>query len=114
MKTYYRILSYVKPYWKFLAASVVCTILFALLNGASIYLTIPLLSALFQEEAPVAVETGESSSFTPGFIDEFLNSIEQAFQNFIFAGDTTTVLIRICILILITFMMKFRPMRPSM
>lgn len=106
MKTYYRILSYVKPYWKFLAASIVSTIMYALLNGASIYLTIPLLSALFEEETPSAVPSGDASALTPGFIDSFLNSIEQAFQNFIFAGDTTTVLIRICILILITFMMK--------
>lgn len=47
MKTYLRLLSYIKPYWKHLSASIIFTILFALLNGASVYLTIPLLDTLF-------------------------------------------------------------------
>ena len=49
MKTYFRILNFVKPYWKHLSLSVIFTILFALLNGLSVYLTIPLLDTLFQE-----------------------------------------------------------------
>ena len=62
MKTYYRILAYVKPYWSHLTASIICTILFALLNGASIYLTIPLLDTLFQASNPVSVEQSNPSS----------------------------------------------------
>lgn len=51
MKTYFRILRYVKPYKKHLVLSIVSTIIFAILNGASVYLTIPLLSTLFQENS---------------------------------------------------------------
>ena len=109
MKTYYRILSYVKPYWKYLSASVVATIMYALLNGTSVYLTIPLLSALFQEESGTAVASNEGADVTsmaPGFIEEFLNSVQKGFHDFVFQGDTTDILVKICILILIAFLGK--------
>lgn len=109
MKTYRRILVYVKKYWKSLSVSVICTILYALLNGASIYLTIPLLSALFQEDSTPAggvAGSGAAEAVTPGFIENFLNSIEKGFQDYVFAGDTSEILIKICILILFAFMGK--------
>ena len=49
MTTYRRILGFVKPYWKHLSISMICTVLYAFLSGASIYLTIPLLDTLFKE-----------------------------------------------------------------
>ncbi|MHB8906117.1 MAG: hypothetical protein ACYC6D_08335, partial [Melioribacteraceae bacterium] len=50
MKTYYRVLSYIKPYRKHLTASVLFSILYALLNTVSVYLLIPLLNTLFEEK----------------------------------------------------------------
>jgi len=61
MKTYIRILAYVKPYWKHLLLSIICTVLFAFLNGISIYLTIPLLDTLFNESAKHEVVTQPSA-----------------------------------------------------
>lgn len=110
MKTYFRILQYVKPYWQHLTASVICTILYALLNGASIYLTIPLLDTLFQESGPAAeteiVEQQNESEIVPGFVSELIDSIVSSFREWIFEGTIIDVLIKICILILIAFLGK--------
>ncbi|MEE9429933.1 MAG: ABC transporter transmembrane domain-containing protein [Melioribacteraceae bacterium] len=111
MKTYFRILTYVKPYWKHLGLSVISTILFALLNGASIYLTIPLLSTLFQEEQieeniNSQPQTDIADSFLPDWLSTKLDSFVEAFNNLIFSGETETVLVKICFLILFAFLGK--------
>lgn len=111
MKTYYRILSYVKPYWKHLTLSMICTILYALLNGASVYLTIPLLDTLFQESANKektdAVQSDDAAqNIIPEFIREPAGNLVESIKEYIFDGDISDVLIKICILILFAFMGK--------
>ncbi|MBM4170548.1 MAG: ATP-binding cassette domain-containing protein [Ignavibacteria bacterium] len=110
MKTYFRILHYVNPYWKHLTVSVICTILYALLNGASIYLSIPLLDTLFQQ-AGVGVESigrmsPEINTNASGWISNFVNEITNFFKGLIFSGTTSEVLFKICTLILIAFLGK--------
>ncbi|NCS88424.1 MAG: multidrug ABC transporter [Ignavibacteria bacterium CG2_30_36_16] len=112
MKTYFRILSYVRPYWKHLALSVVCTIFFAVLNGASVYLTIPLLDTLFQEtpktekaiESPSTMESAKG--VLPDWVKEIEHSITETFNNYVFSGDKLNALMKICILVLIAFLAK--------
>ncbi|MGE5401889.1 MAG: ABC transporter ATP-binding protein [Ignavibacteriales bacterium] len=111
MKTYLRIIVYIKPYWKHLTASIFCTILFALLNGGSIYLTIPLLDTLFQEQKAVRTETpalslDKSTSMLPGWVAEIKQSVSDAFNGFIFSGSKNQALTRICILIMVAFLAK--------
>ena len=111
MKTYFRILNYIKPYWKHLVASVFFTILFALLNGASIYLTIPLLDTLFQENNTVAVhqpasQLEKASQVLPNWFDEIKQGVSDTFNNFVFSGSKTEALLKICLLILFTFLGK--------
>lgn len=108
MKTYYRILSFVKPYWKHLGLSIGCTILFSVLSGLSVYLTIPLLDTLFLEK-----EKSESSSIVentseiaPGWITETITNIKETFENYVLSGTVSEVLFKICLLILITFLLK--------
>lgn len=110
MKTYFRILKYVKPFWKYLAASIIFTIFSALLDGASIYLSIPLLDTLFQQKG---VSTGNQidsisnlSHKTGNWISQFANEIATNFKAFIFSGSTSEVLLKICFLIVITFLGK--------
>ena len=108
MKTYFRILSYVKPYKKYLGGSIFFTILYALMNGASIYLTIPLLDTLFKQsdsEKNTASEVVEkSSSLLPNWLSNAIDAVKSGLQEFVFTGDTTEILIRVCILILIAFL----------
>lgn len=111
MNTYYRLLRYSVRYWKYLALSIFCTIVFALLNGASVYLSIPLLDTLFNTSvvssvAPTGSGAEVSSSILPDFLIAIKNSISQGFNDFIFAGDKTEALFRICMVIFAAFILK--------
>ncbi len=111
MNTYLRILSFVKPYWKHVLTTFVFTILYALLSGASIYLTIPLLSTLFQESNSQQVITESnvvenSSGMLPEWIQNIKEEISNSFNNYILSGDKIDVLINICVLIIIAFLLK--------
>jgi len=112
MNTYLRILGFVKPYWKHLIITFVFTILFAVLSGASIYLTIPLLDTLFQESSSSEETTSQSTSMedAAGIIPEFMQDIEQeittSFNDYILSGEKTDVLVKICILIVAAFLLK--------
>ncbi|MEO8399781.1 MAG: ABC transporter ATP-binding protein, partial [Ignavibacteriaceae bacterium] len=110
MNTYLRILKFVKPYWKHLTLSIICTILFAVLNGLSVYLTIPLLDTLFQESSKVETVQPSSidraSSFLPNWIIEIKDSVSNTFNNYVFSGSKTDALFKICLLVLIAFLAK--------
>ncbi|MEJ5262272.1 MAG: ABC transporter ATP-binding protein [Ignavibacterium sp.] len=110
MNTYLRIISYVKPYWKHLVLTFLFTISYALLNGASVYLTIPLLDTLFQESATKKVQQQtqieQAKSFLPDWIQDIQHSVTETFNNYILSGDKADVLIKICIVILIAFLFK--------
>ena len=110
MKTYLRILKFVKPYWRHLAISIVCTILYAMLNGLSVYLTIPLLDTLFQESPasqtsqPASVTTAKS--LLPGWAVKVEQDVVSAFNHFVFSGGKIDALLKICILVIIAFFLK--------
>lgn len=111
MNTYFRILKFVKPYRLNLVLSVVFTIFYAFLNGLSVYLTIPLLDTLFQEsggEKTTAVieKTNTANSLMPDWLNNFVNDLSFSFKQFIFSGETTDILLKICVLILIAFLGK--------
>lgn len=114
MKTYFRILKFVKPYWKHLTLSVFFTILYALLNGASIYMTIPLLDTLFMSSGNsagnktelVTAKTVSKTSVVPGFLDTEITKAKRAFSDFIFQGSTNDILLKICSLVLLAFLGK--------
>lgn len=87
------------------------TILFAILNGVSVYLTIPLLDTLFQESATkqTTVETSsieKTSSILPDWINNIKEELVKSFNDFVFSGDKPEVLIKICFLILAAFLFK--------
>jgi subfamily B ATP-binding cassette protein MsbA len=89
----------------------VFTILFAILNGVSVYLTIPLLDTLFQESATkqTTVETSsieKTSSILPDWINNIKEELVKSFNDFVFSGDKPEVLIKICFLILAAFLFK--------
>jgi subfamily B ATP-binding cassette protein MsbA len=111
VKTYIRILQFVKPYWKHLCLSVFFTIFFAILNGLSVYLTIPLLDTLFQEtKRTESVEKtsaiGTTSSILPDWITDIGEKVSDVFNEFVFSGDKTEALVKICLLVLIAFFLK--------
>jgi subfamily B ATP-binding cassette protein MsbA len=84
--------------------------LFALLNGLSVYLTIPLLDTLFQESATREVVSEEQQKSTTSIFPDWIQSLEKdvttSFNDFILSGEKSEVLIKICLLILIAFLFK--------
>lgn len=111
MKTYFRILNYVKPYWRRLLFTFVFSFLFALFNGISVYLSIPLLDTLFQESSRGTIlndqsEESVSSSLLPDWIENIKDDITKSFNDIVMTGDKLDVLINICIVILLAFLLK--------
>jgi subfamily B ATP-binding cassette protein MsbA len=111
MQTYLRILKYVKPYWKNLILIFILSIFYAVLNGLSIYLVIPLLDTLFQgsgasEQVSTTQSLQSSSSFLPGFLIDLKDMASQWFTDFVYSGDKIEILMKICVVILIVFFLK--------
>jgi subfamily B ATP-binding cassette protein MsbA len=110
LNTYLRIIHYTKPYWKQILLTFIFTIFYAILNGASVYLTIPLLDTLFQESANKAVVQQEdfqrTSSILPDWVENTKKEISDSFNNYILQGEKSDVLLRICIIIIIAFFLK--------
>jgi len=84
--------------------------LYALLNGMSVYLTIPLLDTLFQESSkpqtaqPSAVE--KASHLLPDWIIKIQHDVVYAFNNFVFSGNKLDALLKICLLVVFAFVLK--------
>lgn len=110
LNTYLRIITYVKPYWKHIVLTFVFSLLFALLNGLSVYLTIPLLDTLFQESASKQAISETPVEHTTSILPDWIKGIEEdvitSFNDFILSGEKSDVLIKICLLILIAFFLK--------
>lgn len=98
MKEYFRLLKLLKPYRLLLVLSFVLIILFSVTNAVSIYLSIPLLKTLF-----TSTQTDLSLLPSANFFDKLRNSLD----TYIFAGgDKYDSLIKVCILLLSTYLLK--------
>jgi subfamily B ATP-binding cassette protein MsbA len=110
MTTYKRVLRYIKPYWKHLTASMIFTIFNAVLNGLSVYTLIPLLDTLFKGNNSVVTQqkviSQSVNSPITNWFSEIIQNVTQAFNNLIFSGSTTDVLLKICLLVVILFFLK--------
>jgi ATP-binding cassette, subfamily B, bacterial MsbA len=111
MSTYLRILKFVKPYWKHVIISIICTVFFAVLSGASVYLTIPLLDTLFQkntttEQVTQPANVSSTTSILPDWIQQIGKDISNSFNQFVFSGGKTDALVKICLLVLLAFLGK--------
>lgn len=92
-------------------ASVLFTFLFALFNGLSVYLTIPLLDTLFQEsyrteQVQTPEQLNHSTSVVPDWVLNIKDEITHTFNDFVLSGSKIDALLRICFLVLITFLLK--------
>ncbi len=116
MNIYYRIFRYVRPYWKHLTASLIFTVFFSVFSGLSIYLTIPLLETLFDQDyakgGPEAIQQDvepaveEESPPVVGRLEGLRHSLSLWFASIVFTGDQFDALFRICVIILLVFFLK--------
>ncbi|MEN8192976.1 MAG: ABC transporter ATP-binding protein [Bacteroidota bacterium] len=110
MDIFLRIVSYVKPFWKHIVITIISIFFFAIMNGLSIYLTMPLLDTLFRQEensTKTEVQTTEStSSLIPDWINRTIDDISTSFEEYILSGEVDEVLLKISLLIVIAFFLK--------
>jgi ATP-binding cassette, subfamily B, bacterial MsbA len=108
MKIYLRLLGYLKPYWRTLTLSMVFAIAFSFFSGVSIYLTVPLLEALFNTGGSQAATALPAAA--PSIATDWLGSLREqisgAFHNLVFTGDVRESLLRICVIIVVSFLLK--------
>jgi len=108
--TYRRVLQYLRPYWHKLVASIVCSIMFSVFSGMSIYLTIPLLETLFMKpEATVAVApvaTSPAASIIPGWLTGLKDGLAHGFQQMVFRDTPAESLFNICIVVVVAFFFR--------
>ena len=106
LKTYLRIVRYAFPYWKQISVSIVCTIIFSLFSGASIYLFIPLLDILFRQENATMASSGGQGISVPLGLGDALMQIKKEFMAVVFAGTQVDALSRICVILVVAFFLK--------
>ena len=111
MNTYKRIVGFIVPFWKHIFIAIVLSFFYSLFHGASVYLSIPLLDTLFLQNSPPQQEqfepkTSDPSSLVPDWILDIKEEVSDTFHQFIFAGDTSDILMKISLLIVIAFFGK--------
>jgi ATP-binding cassette, subfamily B, bacterial MsbA len=109
MNVFSRVLTYLRPYWRLLAASMACSVLFSIFSGLSIYLIIPLLETLFFRPSGgtvASVAPTSSLSFIPSWILDAKEAITAWFQSVVFRPNPADSLLNICIAVVIAFFLK--------
>jgi subfamily B ATP-binding cassette protein MsbA len=104
-----RILRYIAPYRGKLVLTVLSSVFFSIFSGVSIYLTIPLLEALFNLGGASATNSSTVSAVStiiPHWILAIRESLSAWFRHLIFTGEPSSTLRNICVFIIGAFMLK--------
>lgn len=114
-KIYFRILKYIKPYWRHLIGVFITTIFFTVFSGLSIYLTIPLLETLFQTELRAEQNLAPTSELSKkleqqaksgGFLSGVKRTLSENLYSYIDRPSKKESLFRICVIIILAFFLK--------
>ncbi len=102
LKIYFRLLRYVRPYKKFLGASMMATVFYSVFSGASIYLIVPLLNTLFSQGSPQVIPVPSSAAA----LERARIAAENFVNQFIFGGTKSGALLIICVVIVAAFFLR--------
>ena len=116
MRLFLRVVAYIKPYWRHLAISMICTVLFTLFSGATVWMLTPLMRTVFLSEQaislPQGIEDGAEKSAAEGFAGQDfglgeLKSMMKARTYALLAGQNKLdTLKRLCWAILLVIFIK--------
>jgi len=95
MKSYFKILKFAKPYTKYIIISLLCSILYVLFNGLSLWIVGSLLSSVMNTESLFSTNSDTFTSFINSYIFSFIND-----------KDTTSQLKFLCFILIGTFFLK--------
>jgi subfamily B ATP-binding cassette protein MsbA len=109
MSVFRRVLFYLRPYWLLLAASMLCSVLYSIFSGLSIYLIIPLLETLFFRPAGGSISqpaTTTAVSILPTWILNAKEAFSAWFQSLVFRPNPADSLLNICVFVVIAFFLR--------
>lgn len=120
MKSYVRLLGFLRPYWRRLLAAFMCMAVFALLSGVSLGMILPFLNVLFQdsllaqEDAPMETVLGAAApqpsaaglDAETGVVKGLKEDVKSRVLSMFVGRTKTDVLGRICVALLIVFFVK--------
>jgi len=114
MQLFWRVLVYIRPYWKHLLVSVLCTVMFTALSGATVWLLTPLMRTVFlaQKSSPESSLEAETVSQELEITGKSLNlsRLKDQIRSWtadIFAGkDQSDSLKRLCLAILLVILLR--------
>ena len=107
MNIYRRVLHYIRPYSGQLTLSVFCSIMFSIFSGISIYLTIPLLETLISgSPGGASTQVQPAASLVPSWLTSLKDGVASWFQHLVFAGDPLDSLRNVCIIVVVSFLIK--------
>ncbi len=121
MRSFRRVLSYLRPYRAPLAGSIICTVFFTIFSGLMVWMLMPTLETLFNtnvissitSSAPTTLETGEQvspgadepqASFTG--LERVKYRLKDATRGIITRPDPRDTLMRLCLIYLFIVLLK--------
>jgi subfamily B ATP-binding cassette protein MsbA len=108
-KTYFRLLSFLMPFWKKLIVLFLCTTIFAALSGVSLTLIPPFLNILFGKKPAELIQEEKDSDNgipLPTELDQRVEGILHEIKVFIYKGEPRDRLARFCIIFLCLMIVK--------
>ena len=107
MKLWFRVLGYLKPYWKHLFVSTFCTVLFTIFSGAMVWLVAPTVKTVFMAPAkPQAWREGPSPIGGGGWLAKLRVEAKAKAYSLIGGGSKLATLKRLCLLIIVVVFLK--------
>ncbi|MFA6473169.1 MAG: ABC transporter ATP-binding protein, partial [Candidatus Latescibacterota bacterium] len=104
MKQIYRILCYISRYKILFTVSVFFSILYAFMNGFSVYLIGPFMKTIFKPET--VVKTVSPQGLSPELFGKWKAGLQDAFNSLMGYGNPHEILTRLCYLIIFVIFLK--------
>ncbi len=104
MKTLMRILKYVLEYKSIVAIAVVCSLMYAVLSGFSIYLIGPFLNNLFPGKGFTLKEAAPIEDI--GALESIKIALSQKVNDMLGSGSPIEILNRLCIIVIVVIVLK--------
>lgn len=104
MRLYLRVLGYLRPYWRHIVVSILCTVLFALFSAAMVWLVAPTVKTIFM--TPDEPQTLKEMPLQTDFLSGLRVQIKEKAYSLIMGRTKLATLKRLCLLILIVVFLK--------
>ena len=105
MTVYLRLLRYVRPHAARLTLALLCLVMFALMSAASVGLVSPFMRVLFTPRAGGVTAVADPLLVPHGALD-VQTALQNAVHHFVFAADPVSSLERVCVLLVVVFLLK--------